>query len=169
MLALDAQVGDIAKRTDLGYSFCLASAPASVLSNWVQLTDDVLAQLGQSTGAIQVGAVDDSGNPTTVQGALNLKVPTSALTSTSAASGINTQSGISVQDELDALSRKYIFEMPSYFRSAYYEPILGQDYPQGLAESDNYWYIIYTDRSASPQRSHIKRINKENSQSLDSG
>lgn len=33
MLALDAQVGDIAKRNDLGYSFCLAASPASTLSN----------------------------------------------------------------------------------------------------------------------------------------
>lgn len=82
MLALDAQVGDIAKRTDLGYSFCLASSPASTLSNWVQLTDDVLAQLGLPTGATQVGATDDSGNNTTVQGALALKASLAALAAT---------------------------------------------------------------------------------------
>ncbi|MCC3240580.1 hypothetical protein [Enterobacter cloacae complex sp. 2021EL-01169] len=82
MLALDAQVGDIAKRTDLGYSFCLASSPASTLSNWVQLTDDVLAQLGLPTGATQVGATDDSGSNTTVQGALALKASLAALAAT---------------------------------------------------------------------------------------
>ena len=82
MLALDAQVGDIAKRTDLGYSFCLASSPASTLSNWVQLTDDVLAQLGLPSGATQVGATDDSGNNTTVQGALALKASLAALSAT---------------------------------------------------------------------------------------
>ncbi|WNE20912.1 hypothetical protein [Escherichia coli] len=45
MLALNAQVGDIAKRTDKGYSFMLAALPPSTLSNWVQLNDDILAQL----------------------------------------------------------------------------------------------------------------------------
>lgn len=55
MLALDAQNGDVAKRTDLGYSFILANEPASTLSNWVQLNDDVLAQLSQSTGASLIG------------------------------------------------------------------------------------------------------------------
>jgi|GEM_PF-5413128 len=79
MLALDAQVGDIAKRTDLGYSFCLASEPSSALSNWVQLTDDVLAQLGQSTGAASVGALNDAGSPTTVQLALNAKANKATL------------------------------------------------------------------------------------------
>ncbi|MEP8639591.1 hypothetical protein [Enterobacter kobei] len=73
MLALDAQPGDIAKRTDLGYSFCLAESPASTLSNWVQLTDDVLAQLGQSSGASAVGALSDTGSPSTVQTLLTQK------------------------------------------------------------------------------------------------
>lgn len=79
MLSLDAQTGDVAKRTDLGYSFILSAEPASTLSNWVQLTDDVLAQLGLPTGATQVGATDDSGGNTTVQGALGLKVSISSL------------------------------------------------------------------------------------------
>lgn len=79
MLALTAQVGDVAKRTDLGYSFILSAEPASTLSNWVQLTDDVLAQLGLPTGATQVGATDDSGANTTVQGALALKASYAAL------------------------------------------------------------------------------------------
>lgn len=85
MLALNAQVGDIAKRTDLGYSFCLASSPPSTLSNWVQLTDDVLAQLGLASGAAMVGAVDDSSNPTTVQGALNLKTSIASLAASTGA------------------------------------------------------------------------------------
>jgi len=85
MLALNAQVGDIAKRTDLGYSFCLATLPPSTLANWVQLTDDVLAQLGLSSGATMVGAVDDSSNPTTVQGALNLKASIASLAASTGA------------------------------------------------------------------------------------
>ncbi|MGF3093570.1 hypothetical protein [Cronobacter sakazakii] len=85
MLALDAQVGDVAKRTDKGFSFILSAEPASTLSNWVQLNDDVLAQLGLSSGAAQVGALDDAGGSTTVQGALNLKATTASVTSTDSA------------------------------------------------------------------------------------
>ncbi|HCT3692495.1 TPA: hypothetical protein OTU20_001229 [Proteus mirabilis] len=91
------------------------------------------------------------------------------LESTDGAYTIGTNSGGTVQDELDALNNKYIFEMPTYFKKAYSEPIDGEDYPQGLAESDNYWFIIYTDRSTSPQKSHIKRIDKATGESTDSG
>lgn len=82
---------------------------------------------------------------------------------------IGTQSGNTVQDELDVLNNKYIFEMPSHFKKVYSEAIIGEDYPQGLAESDNYWFIIYTDRSTSPQKSHIKRIDKVTGYIVDSG
>lgn len=79
MLALTAQEGDIAKRTDLGYSLVLSAEPASTLSNWVQLNDDVLAQLGLQSGATEVGASDHLGNATTVQGALDQKQPKATL------------------------------------------------------------------------------------------
>ncbi|SAE93608.1 Uncharacterised protein [Enterobacter cloacae] len=97
MLALSAQVGDVAKRTDLGYSFILSAEPASTLSNWVQLTDDVLAQLGLPTGATQVGATDDTGANTTVQGALDLKVSIASLSANTTAAKIGTAGGISIQ------------------------------------------------------------------------
>lgn len=90
MLALTAQVGDIAKRTDLGYSFCLAASPASTLSNWVQLTDDVLAQLGQSTGAAQVGAVNLAGGNSTVQIELNSKAKAGANSDITSLAGLTT-------------------------------------------------------------------------------
>ncbi|MEM5524270.1 hypothetical protein [Enterobacter hormaechei] len=93
MLALNVQPGDIAKRTDIGLSFALASLPASTLSNWVQLNDDVLAQLGLSTGATEVGAVDDLSNPTTVQGALNLKAPITALSAKVSISSLGANDG----------------------------------------------------------------------------
>ncbi len=51
MLALSANKGDIAKRTDLGLSFMLRQLPASTLSNWVQLNDDIIAELATSSGA----------------------------------------------------------------------------------------------------------------------
>ncbi|MER2910324.1 phage head-binding domain-containing protein [Morganella morganii] len=91
------------------------------------------------------------------------------LSGNSGASMVGTDSGSTVQDELDVLNNKHIFEMPTYFKNVHSEPINGEDYPQGLAESDNYWFIIYTDRTTSPQKSHIKRIDKETGASIDSG
>ncbi|EGZ6657824.1 hypothetical protein GW221_12425 [Escherichia coli] len=87
MLDLNAEPGDIAKRTDKGYSFMLAALPPSTLANWVQLNDDILAQLALSTGSSQVGALDDSGGSTTVQGALNLKASIASLASVAAGKG----------------------------------------------------------------------------------
>ncbi|EMM0835458.1 hypothetical protein RVV06_001446 [Enterobacter ludwigii] len=122
MLALDAQEGDVAKRTDLGYSFILASEPASTLSNWVQVSDDVLAQLGLSTGATEVGAVDDDNNSTTVQGALALKASKAYLSANTGATRVNTSSGVTVQQALDDINNTipqlpYDYYIGSFFSS----------------------------------------------------
>ena len=56
MLALTAQVGDIAVRTDVNKSFILTTEPASTLANWQELltpTDSVLSVDGQ-TGAVSL-------------------------------------------------------------------------------------------------------------------
>lgn len=60
MLALDAQTGDIAIRTDLNQTFILADMPASSLGNWEQLvtpTSPVTSVFGR-TGAISAAAGD---------------------------------------------------------------------------------------------------------------
>ncbi|EKS6731177.1 hypothetical protein OSG44_004663, partial [Enterobacter mori] len=88
MLALDVQIGDIAKRTDVGYSFALASEPASTLSNWVQLNDDVMAQLALTSGASNIGALDDSSGSSTVQVLLNAKANKTTLTASSGATTV---------------------------------------------------------------------------------
>jgi hypothetical protein len=87
MLALTAQTGDIAVRSDLNKTFALAASPASTLANWIELrtpTDAVLSVAGR-TGAITLtkgdvglSAVDntaDANKPvsTAQQTALNLK------------------------------------------------------------------------------------------------
>jgi hypothetical protein len=54
MLALTAQIGDVAVRTDLNKSFILTATPATTLGNWQELltpTDSVLSVDG-STGAV---------------------------------------------------------------------------------------------------------------------
>ena len=56
MLALTAQVGDVAVRTDVNKSFILTASPASTLGNWQELltpTDAVLSVDG-NTGAISL-------------------------------------------------------------------------------------------------------------------
>ena len=56
MLALTAQVGDIAVRTDVNKSFILTASPASTLGNWQELltpTDAVLSVDG-TTGAVSL-------------------------------------------------------------------------------------------------------------------
>ena len=56
MLALTAQIGDVAVRTDVNKSFILTATPASTLGNWQELltpTDSVLSVDG-STGAISL-------------------------------------------------------------------------------------------------------------------
>lgn len=109
MLALDAQVGDVAKRTDLGYSFMLGADPASTLGNWVQLTDNVLSQLAQPTGASMIGAEDDANNPTTVQALLDGKANATTLAANTGATTIGATNlagaGVTVQQALTALNQ----------------------------------------------------------------
>ena len=60
MLALTAQVGDVAIRTDVNKSFILQTSPATVLANWQELktpTDAVSSVNGQS-GAVTLGGGD---------------------------------------------------------------------------------------------------------------
>jgi len=60
MLALSAQKGDVAIRSDINKSFILKQEPASTLSNWAELktpTDAVLSVNGK-TGAVNLTASD---------------------------------------------------------------------------------------------------------------
>ena len=87
MLALTAERGDLAVRSDLNKSFALAAEPASTLANWVELrtpTDAVLSVAGK-TGAVTLAKADvglsnadntsDANKPvsTATQAALNSK------------------------------------------------------------------------------------------------
>lgn len=86
MLALDAQVGDLAIRTDVSKSFILTASPASTLANWQEILSAgaVLSVNGQtgvvslSKSDVGLGNVDntsDANKPvsTATQSALNLK------------------------------------------------------------------------------------------------
>jgi len=88
MLALTAERGDVAVRSDLNKTFALGAEPASALANWIELrtpTDAVLSVAGK-TGAVTLAKVDvglgsvddtaDSAKPvsTAQQAALDAKV-----------------------------------------------------------------------------------------------
>lgn len=65
MLALTAERGDIAVRSDINKSFALAAEPASTLGNWVELrtpTDAVLSVAGK-TGAVTLTNTDVGAAP----------------------------------------------------------------------------------------------------------
>ena len=59
MLALTAQTGDIAVRTDVSKSFILTAAPASTLANWQELLTptDAVQSVDGSTGAVSLSGV----------------------------------------------------------------------------------------------------------------
>ena len=82
MLALSADVGDIAVRTDLNKSFILTTAGASTLANWQELltpTDSVLSVDG-NTGAVNLSGIYVNHSGDTMTGDLILNAdPTVAL------------------------------------------------------------------------------------------
>lgn len=89
MLALTAQRGDMAIRTDTGHRFVLSTEPASTLGNWVDLgaATDAVSSVNGQTGVVVLGKTDvglsnvdnttDLGKPisTATQTALNAKQP----------------------------------------------------------------------------------------------
>ena len=60
MLALTAERGDIAVRTDLNKTFALSAAPASTLGNWVELRSptDVVQSVAGKTGVVTLAKAD---------------------------------------------------------------------------------------------------------------
>lgn len=60
MLALTAQVGDVAVRTDNSRSYILKQAPASTLANWQELLSpgDAVLSVNGKTGTVVIGSAD---------------------------------------------------------------------------------------------------------------
>ena len=60
MLALTAERGDIAVRTDINKTFALSTVPASTLGNWVELRSptDVVQSVAGKTGAVTLVKAD---------------------------------------------------------------------------------------------------------------
>jgi hypothetical protein len=106
MLALTAQTGDVAVRTDVNKSFILTASPASTLGNWQELltpTDSVLSVDGMT------GAVSLSSTYATVANAAN-KLPLAGGTMSGAiAMGTNKITGLGdPTNAQDAATKNYI-------------------------------------------------------------
>ena len=103
MLALTAQVGDVAVRTDVNKTFILKTAGATVLANWQELltpTDSVLSVDGQT------GVVNLSSTYATVANAAN-KLPLAGGTMTGAiAMGTNKITGLGTPSATDDAATK---------------------------------------------------------------
>ena len=67
MLALTAEKGDVAVRTDLNKSFILVDSPASTLANWQELLTptDAVTSVNGKTGVVSLVASDVGAAPTT--------------------------------------------------------------------------------------------------------
>jgi hypothetical protein len=107
MLALAADVGDIAVRTDLSESFILQSEPASTLANWVQLLfppANVLSVFGR-TGAI--GA--QSGDYSAFYDALGAATTAQSTAEAFATSAVSTETSRAETAEAAAISTAETF------------------------------------------------------------
>ena len=95
MLALVAQAGDVAVRTDLSKSFILKVEPASTLENWQELLTptDIVTSVAGKTGAVTLSKSDVGlGNVTNESKATMFTSPafTGTPTAPTAATGTNT-------------------------------------------------------------------------------
>ena len=93
MLALPAQQGDFAIRTDIDRTFILAASPASTLANWIELT---VGPTGTVTSVAVTGnqGIGVTGSPITSSGTVDLTLGDITPTSV-ASSGTVTGSNLS--------------------------------------------------------------------------
>ncbi|HHZ3899865.1 TPA: hypothetical protein ACWCCD_004060 [Escherichia coli] len=129
-------------------------------------TPEAISQLPDAISrANKIVAFDNTGQPfATLPPSGSASDVLIELAKPSGAGLMGTASGNTVQYELDSL-HKSVDTIPSKFSIAYSEDIVGTDFAQGFAETDNYWFIGYDNNRAG----HVKRIRKSDLSSVDSG
>ena len=96
MLALTAQRGDFAVRTDVGRTFVLAAEPATTLSNWVQLLDGPSGTVTSVATAAPASGFTITGGPITSSGTLTFTLTDDlAAVEALATTGIAVRTGTS--------------------------------------------------------------------------
>jgi len=112
MLALTAQVGDVAIRSDINKTFILQAAPASTLSNWKEIltppgVSSVTAASPLTAGGVANGSITTTGTigiqdaSTSQKGAVKLE---DSITSTSTATAATPNSVKSAYNKATALA-----------------------------------------------------------------
>lgn len=110
MLALTAEVGDVAVRTDLSKSFILAATPASTLGNWQELLSPpggVTSVTASTPLASTGGATPDisiQDGTTSQKGAVQLEDSTSSTSTSKAATPASVKSAYDLADAAVAKS-----------------------------------------------------------------
>lgn len=129
-------------------------------------TPEAISQLPDAISrANKIVAFDNTGQPfATLPPSGSASDVLIELAKPSGAGLMGTASGNTVQYELDSL-HKSVDTIPSKFSIAYSEDVVGTDFAQGFAETDNYWFIGYDNNHAG----HVKRIRKSDLSSVDSG
>lgn len=96
MLALVAQTGDMAIRTDLGRTFVLSAEPATTLGNWLQLLDGPSGTVTSVNITAPAAGITVSGGPITTSGSITLALANDlAAVENLATNGIAVRTGTS--------------------------------------------------------------------------
>lgn len=137
----------------------------SNFSRTLRVPEQIQSLPGASVRANKIIAFDSSGQPfVTLPPSGSATDVLVEMAKPTGAGLMGTTSGNTVQYEIDSL-HKSVNTIPSKYSIAYSEDIVGVDYAQGLAETDDYWFIGYDNNHAG----HVKRIRKSDLSSVDSG
>jgi len=107
MLALTAEQGDVAIRTDISKSFILAQEPASVFTNWKELLSPTAPQTNLSLGIVNGTTVtinNDNGTGVTIPGVTTVLAGLQSAADKTKLNGIAEGAEVNVQSDWNAAS-----------------------------------------------------------------
>lgn len=105
MLALNAQVGDIAIRTDINRTYILQRTPASTLANWQEIlvSSNYVTSVNGKSGTVVLGGADILSTFTMAASRVNVESGESVATSLGKiAKWLNDLKGLAFKDKINA-------------------------------------------------------------------
>lgn len=105
MLALNAQVGDIAIRTDINRTYILQNTPASTLANWQEILvpSNYVTSVNGKSGTVVLGGADILSTFTMAASRVNVESGESVATSLGKiAKWLNDLKGLAFKDKINA-------------------------------------------------------------------